>query len=106
MPDDAERFRFIADHKLTLHTDGGDYLVHWVRSGGLLSLGNPIPGRHRATLVHIVTREGLTEFVKSLDELFVRLQEESKERYDKLMRTWERIQRARDSVAEARAGTS
>jgi hypothetical protein len=35
MPDDAERFRFIADHKLTLHTDGGDYLVHRVRSGGI-----------------------------------------------------------------------
>lgn len=21
-------------HKLTLHSDGGDYLVHWVRTGG------------------------------------------------------------------------
>jgi hypothetical protein len=34
MPTDAERWRFVADHKLTLHTDGGDYLVHWVRTGG------------------------------------------------------------------------
>jgi hypothetical protein len=34
MPTDAERWRFLADHKLTLHTDGGDYLVHWVRSRG------------------------------------------------------------------------
>lgn len=24
MPSDAERWRFLADHKLTLHTDGGD----------------------------------------------------------------------------------
>ena len=31
---DDERWRFLADHKLTLHTDGGDYLVHWVRTGG------------------------------------------------------------------------
>lgn len=34
MPTDAERWRFVADHKLTLHTDGGNYLVHWVRTGG------------------------------------------------------------------------
>jgi hypothetical protein len=34
MPTDAERWRFLADHKLTLHTDGGDYLVHWCRSSG------------------------------------------------------------------------
>jgi hypothetical protein len=33
---DAERWRFLADHKLTLHTDTGDYgyMVHWVRSAG------------------------------------------------------------------------
>ena len=35
MPTDAERWRFLADHRLTLHTDGGDYLVHWCRTGGL-----------------------------------------------------------------------
>jgi hypothetical protein len=35
MPTDAERWRFLADHKLTLHADGGDYLVHWVRTGGV-----------------------------------------------------------------------
>jgi len=34
MPTDAERWRFLADHDLTLHTDGGDYLVHWVRASG------------------------------------------------------------------------
>jgi hypothetical protein len=36
MPTDAERWRFLADHKLTLHTDNGDYgyMVHWVRTGG------------------------------------------------------------------------
>jgi hypothetical protein len=34
MPTDAERWRFVVDHKLTLHTDGGDYLIHWVRAGG------------------------------------------------------------------------
>lgn len=34
MPTDAERWRFLADHKLTLHTDGGDYLVHWCRTAG------------------------------------------------------------------------
>jgi len=33
---DAERWRFLADHALTLHTDGGDYgyLVHWCRTAG------------------------------------------------------------------------
>jgi hypothetical protein len=35
VPTDAERWRFVADHKLTLHTDGGDYLVHWCRTSGL-----------------------------------------------------------------------
>lgn len=34
MPTDAERWRFLADHKLTLHTDGGDYLTHWCRTVG------------------------------------------------------------------------
>ena len=36
MPTDAERWRFLADHQLTLHTDGGfnGYLVHWCRTGG------------------------------------------------------------------------
>jgi hypothetical protein len=34
MPSDAERWRFLADHRLTLHTDGGDYLVHWLRTAG------------------------------------------------------------------------
>lgn len=34
MPSDAERWRFLADHKLTLHTDGGDYLFHWCRTSG------------------------------------------------------------------------
>src|SRR5881392_1465851 len=36
MPTDAERWRFLADHKLTLHTDGGDYgyMVHWCRTSG------------------------------------------------------------------------
>jgi hypothetical protein len=36
MPSDGERWRFLADHKLTLHTDGGDYgyLVHWCRTAG------------------------------------------------------------------------
>ena len=34
MPSDAERWRFLADHRLTLHTDGGAYLVHWCRTSG------------------------------------------------------------------------
>ncbi len=36
MPTDAERWRFLSDHKLTLHTDGGDYgyMVHWCRTSG------------------------------------------------------------------------
>jgi hypothetical protein len=36
MPTDAERWRFLADHKLTLHTDGGEYgyMVHWCRTAG------------------------------------------------------------------------
>jgi hypothetical protein len=36
MPTDAERWRFLADHGLTLHTDGGDYgyMVHWCRTAG------------------------------------------------------------------------
>jgi hypothetical protein len=36
MPSDAERWRFLSDHGLTLHTDGGDYgyMVHWCRTAG------------------------------------------------------------------------
>jgi len=36
MPTDAERWRFLADHALTLHTDGGDYgyMVHSCRTAG------------------------------------------------------------------------
>lgn len=36
MPTDAERWRFLADHALTLHTDGGHYgyMVHWCRTAG------------------------------------------------------------------------
>lgn len=36
MPTDSERWRFLADHGLTLHTDGGDYgyMVHWCRTAG------------------------------------------------------------------------
>jgi hypothetical protein len=36
VPTDAERWRFLADHALTLHTDGGDYgyMVHWCRTAG------------------------------------------------------------------------
>jgi hypothetical protein len=36
MPSDAERGRFLAEHSLTLHTDGGDngYMVHWCRTAG------------------------------------------------------------------------
>lgn len=36
MPSDAERWRFLADHMLTLHTDGGHYgyMVHWCRTAG------------------------------------------------------------------------
>ena len=36
MPTDAERWRFLADHGLTLHTDGGHhgYMVHWCRTSG------------------------------------------------------------------------
>src|SRR5450759_3594463 len=36
MPSDAERWRFLSDHQLTLHTDGGDYgyLVHWCKTAG------------------------------------------------------------------------
>ncbi len=36
MPTDAERWRFLADHALTLHTDGGNYgyMVHWCRTAG------------------------------------------------------------------------
>jgi hypothetical protein len=36
MPSDAERWRFLSDPALTLHTDGGDYgyMVHWCRTSG------------------------------------------------------------------------
>jgi hypothetical protein len=36
MPTDAERWRFLSEHALTLHTDGGDYgyMVHWCRTSG------------------------------------------------------------------------
>lgn len=36
VPTDAERWRFLADHSLTLHTDGGDYgyMIHWLRTSG------------------------------------------------------------------------
>jgi hypothetical protein len=31
---DGERFRFLAEHKLTLHTNGEHYMVHYCRSQG------------------------------------------------------------------------
>jgi len=34
MPTDAERWRFLSDNALTLHTSGERYLVHWYRSQG------------------------------------------------------------------------
>lgn len=34
MPSDADRFRFLASHKLTLHTNGKDYMVHFCRTQG------------------------------------------------------------------------
>lgn len=34
MPSDADRFRFLADRRLTLHTDGNDYMVHFCRTQG------------------------------------------------------------------------
>jgi hypothetical protein len=36
VPTDAERWRFLADHGLTLHTDGGfyGYMIHWCRTAG------------------------------------------------------------------------
>ena len=36
MPTDAERWRFLADHGLTLHTDGSHYgyMVHWCKTAG------------------------------------------------------------------------
>lgn len=60
---------------------------------GLLSFGNPIPGRNQSTLVHVVTKEGLAEFVKSLGELFLHLQVGAKEQHDKLAQSWERNQK-------------
>lgn len=40
MPTEAERWRFLSDHLLTLHTDRHNYLVHWRRTGEyLLFLG-------------------------------------------------------------------
>ena len=36
MPTDTERWRFLSDHQLTLHTDGDHYgyVVHWCRTAG------------------------------------------------------------------------
>ncbi len=34
MATDAERWRFMADNLLTLHTSGERYMVHWYRSQG------------------------------------------------------------------------
>lgn len=34
MATDAERWRFMADNRLTLHTSGERYMVHWYRSQG------------------------------------------------------------------------
>jgi hypothetical protein len=34
LPTDAERFRFLADYKLTLHTNGEDYTAHYCRTLG------------------------------------------------------------------------
>jgi hypothetical protein len=36
MPSDVERWRFLSDHQLTLHTDGGHYgyMIHWCRTAG------------------------------------------------------------------------
>jgi hypothetical protein len=34
MSSDAERFRFLANHRLALHTDGGPYLINLCRTSG------------------------------------------------------------------------
>jgi hypothetical protein len=34
VPSDADRFRFLATHKLTLHTNGEHYMVHYCRTQG------------------------------------------------------------------------
>jgi hypothetical protein len=34
VPSDADRFRFLATRKLTLHTNGENYVVHFCRTQG------------------------------------------------------------------------
>jgi hypothetical protein len=63
---------------------------------GLLSLRNPIPGRNLPTLVHVITKEGLAEFVMSLGELFSHWQVGTKEQHDKLVQSWEKTQKPQE----------
>ena len=56
MPSDAERWRFLADHKLTLHTDGGPYMVHWCRTSGPGQLPKFLPISNGATAEEAVDR--------------------------------------------------
>jgi hypothetical protein len=58
---------------------------------GLLSLGHAIPGRERSTLVHVITREGLPEFVGDLSDLYSFLLISVEGLHDKLLKRWELI---------------
>ena len=74
-----------------LEADGSKLLrtFHW----GALSFGNPIAGRSESTLVQIVTKEGLPDFVRSMTELFGHLLSVAKERHDSLQTRWTYILR-------------
>jgi hypothetical protein len=57
---------------------------------GLLSFGNPIPGHNQATLVYIVTKEGLPEFASSLAGLSQHWFEGTSRYYDQLVSSFEK----------------
>jgi hypothetical protein len=80
---DAPLFEYYLESDLTktLRT------FHW----GELSFGNPIGDRGEPTLVHIVTKQGLPEFVEAMKQLSHALQATALENAEALRSRWQLI---------------
>jgi hypothetical protein len=83
---DAPLFEYYLENDLTktLRT------FHW----GLLSFGNPVGGRSEPTLVQVVTKQGLVEFVSAIKALSLHLQSVVSENVDDLRKHWKSILRS------------
>lgn len=80
---DAPLFEYYLESDLTktLRT------FHW----GLLSFGNPIGGRAEPTFVHVVTKQGLVEFVPAIKQLSLHLQAVVSENVEAVRKHWKLI---------------